>query len=251
MVTTNLLGEFLGTLILLSFGVGSVANLSLKDSKGAGGGGGGAWIAVTTAWAFAVVMGVFTAITFGAPQADLNPAVTLAKTLLGVYPLGQAVMTMLAEVAGAFAGACIAWLIYLPHWKITEDKQAKLGCFSTIPAVRNPMANLITETVVTTIFLILVFVIFSKELSDGGAKFATGFGPYLVGVLVWGIGLSFGGPTGYAINPARDLGPRIAHAILPMGDKGSSDWSYAWIPVVGPMLGGVLAVIIGKTIGLL
>lgn len=248
---TNLLGEFLGTLVLLSFGVGSVANLSLKDSKGAGGGGGGAWIAVTTAWAFAVVLGIFTAIAFGAPQADLNPAVTLAKSLLGVYSPAQTVMTMLAEVAGAFAGACIAWLVYLPHWKITEDKTAKLGCFSTIPAVRNPMANLITEIVVTTFLLMLVFVIFSEQLSGGGAKFAAGFGPYLVGILVWVIGLSFGGPTGYAINPARDLGPRIAHALLPMGDKGSSDWSYAWIPVVGPMVGGVLSVMIGKSFGIL
>jgi len=247
---TNLIGEFFGTLVILSFGVGSVANLSLKDSKGAGGGGGGAWIAVTTAWAFAVVLGVFTSITLGAPQADLNPAVTLAKTLLGVYAPAQAIMTMLVQVAGGFAGASIAWLIYLPHWKITEDKAAKLGCYSTIPAVRNPVANLITETVVTTIFLTLVFIIFSKQLSDGGARFATGLGPYFVGILVWGIGLSFGGPTGYAINPARDLGPRIAHAILPMGDKGSSDWSYAWIPVVGPMLGGVLAVMIGKTFGI-
>ncbi|MHB8075585.1 MIP/aquaporin family protein [Desulfosporosinus fructosivorans] len=247
----NLIGEFLGTLVLLSFGVGSVANLNLKDSKGAGGGGGGAWIAVTTAWAFAVVLGVFTSITLGAPQADLNPAITLAKTMLGVYTPGHALITMVVQVAGGLAGACIAWLIYLPHWKITEDKDAKLSCFSTIPAVRNPIANLITETVVTLILVFLVFIIFSKELSDGGAKFATGFGPYLVGMLVWGLGLSFGGPTGYAINPARDLGPRIAHAILPMGNKASFDWGYAWIPVVGPMFGAVLAVIMGKTFGIL
>ncbi|HEX3032771.1 MAG TPA: MIP/aquaporin family protein [Bacillota bacterium] len=248
---TNLLGEFLGTLVLLAFGVGSVANLSLKESKALGGGGGGAWIAVTTAWAFGVVMGIFTAITFGAPQADLNPAVTLAKTILGVYPISQAIVTMLVQVAGAFAGACLAWLIFMPHWKITEDKPAKLSCFSTFPAVRNPLANLITETAITAFFLTLVFVIFSKELSDGGQKFATGFGPYLVGILVWGIGLSFGGPTGYAINPARDLGPRIAHAVLPLGDKASFDWGYAWVPIVGPLAGGVLAVVIGKSLGIL
>lgn len=248
---TNLLGEFLGTTVLLTFGIASVANLSLKDSKGAGGGGGGAWIAVTTAWAFAVVMGIFTAITFGAPQADLNPAVTLAKTILGVYSVDHAVVTMLVQIAGAFTGACIAWLIYLPHWAVTEDKTAKLGCFSTIPAIRNPLTNLITETVVTAFFLTIVFVIFSKQLSNGGANFAAGFGPYLVGCLVWAVGLCFGGPTGYAINPARDLGPRIAHAILPLGEKGSSDWGYSWIPIVGPMLGGVIAVVIGKSLGIL
>lgn len=248
---TNLLGEFVGTLVLLGFGVASVANLSLKDSKGNGGGGGGAWIAVTTAWAFAVVMGVFTSITLGAPQADLNPAVTLAKTLIGVYSVNQAIITMLVQVAGAFVGACIAWLIYMPHWKVTEDTTAKLGCFSTIPAIRNPLANLITETVVTTFFLTLVFVIFSKQLSDGGAKFAAGFGPYLVGMLVWAVGLCFGGPTGYAINPARDLGPRLAHAVLPLGEKGSSDWSYAWVPIVGPLLGGVFSIVICKTLGIL
>ncbi|TGE35627.1 aquaporin family protein [Desulfosporosinus fructosivorans] len=248
---TNLLGEFIGTLVLLSFGVGSCANLTLKDSKGEGGGGGGAWIAVTTGWAFGVVLGVFTAIALGAPQADLNPAITLAKTMLGVYTPGHALITMLVQVAGGLAGAAVAWLIYLPHWKITEDKAAKMGCFCTAPAIRTPIANLITETVVTLILVFLVFVIFSKDLSDGGAKFATGFGPYLVGILVWGLGLAFGGPTGYAINPARDLGPRIAHAILPMGNKASFDWGYAWIPIVGPMFGAVLAVIMGKTFGIL
>lgn len=248
---TNLLGEFFGTLVLLSFGCGVVANLCLKDSKGAGGGGGGAWITVTTAWAFAVMLGIFSAIATGAPQADLNPAVTLAKAMLGVYAPGHALMTMLVQIAGGFAGAAIAWLAYLPHWEVTEDKATKLSIFSTMPAIRNTSANLICEIIATTFLILLVFVIFSKELSNGGASFATGFGPYLVGILVWALGLSFGGPTGYALNPARDLGPRIAHAVLPIAGKGSSGWGYAWIPVVGPMVGGALAVVIGKGIGVL
>lgn len=248
---TNLFGEFFGTLVLLSFGVGSVANLSLERSKGAGGGGGGAWITVTAAWGFAVLFGVFSAIATGAPQADLNPAVTLAKMMLGVYTPGHAVMTMLAELAGAFAGAVIAWLMFLPHWEVTEDKASKLGCFCTAPAIRNKTGNLICEALATTFLLLLIFVIFSKEVSDGGAKFAAGFGPYMVGILIWGLGLSFGGPTGYALNPARDLGPRIAHAILPIAGKGGSDWEYSWIPVVGPFIGAALAVVIGKGIGIL
>ncbi|SDE41460.1 MIP/aquaporin family protein [Sporomusa acidovorans] len=248
---TNLLGEFFGTLVLLSFGVGACANLTLTRSKAAGGGGGGAWIAVTAAWGFAVLLGVFSAIATGAPQADLNPAVTLAKMMVGVYTPGHAVMTMLAEVAGGFAGAVIAWLIFLPHWELTEDKASKLGCFCTIPAVRNTAANLICEALATAFLLLMIFVIFSKEVSDGGTKFAVGFGPYMVGILIWALGLSFGGPTGYALNPARDLGPRIAHAILPIAGKGDSDWGYSWIPVAGPFAGAVLSVVIGKTIGIL
>lgn len=248
---TNLLGEFVGTLVLLAFGIGSCANLTLKDSKGQGGGGGGAWITVTTAWAFAVLLGVSTSIALGAPQADLNPAVTLAKTMLGVYTPVHAIITMVAQVAGAFVGACVAYFAYLPHWKVTEDKTAKLGIFCTIPAIPNKISNLLAEIITTTLFILMVFILYSKGFSGGGAKFGTGFGTYLVSMLVWGIGLSFGGPTGYAINPARDLGPRIAHAVLPLGPKGSSGWGYAWIPVVGPLIGGGLTVVIGKAIGIL
>jgi len=248
---TNLFGEFFGTLVLLSFGCGACANLTLTRSKALGGGGGGAWIAVTAGWAFGVLLGVFSAIATGAPQADLNPAVTLAKMLVGVYAPGHAVLTMLAQLAGGFAGGCIAWLMFLPHWEVTEDKASKLSIFCTAPAIRNTAANLICEVMATTFLLLLIFVIFSKEVSDGGAKFAAGFGPYMVAILIWGLGLSFGGPTGYALNPARDLGPRIAHAILPIAGKGGSDWGYSWIPVVGPFIGGALSVVIGKAIGIL
>jgi glycerol uptake facilitator protein len=191
-------------------------------------------------------MGVFSAIATGAPQADLNPAVTLAKTFLGVYTFPHAVMTMAAELAGAFVGACIVWLYFLPHWELTEDKGLKLAVFSTGPAIRSTGANLISEILGTVMLIVPIFAIFSKSV---GAV-APGFGPYLVGILVWAIGLCLGGTTGYAINPARDLGPRIAHAILPIAGKGSSDWEYSWIPVVGPFIGGALAVMIGKAAGL-
>ncbi|HWR37929.1 MAG TPA: MIP/aquaporin family protein [Patescibacteria group bacterium] len=244
---TNLFGEFFGTMVLLTFGCGVVACVLLKDSKGNGSG----WIVITTGWALAVLLGVYSAIATGAPQADLNPAVTLAKAMLGVYSPGHAVMTMLAELAGGIVGAAICWLAYLPHWEKTEDPGLKLAVFSTGPAIRNTTANLLCEIIATCFLLLMIFVIFSKEVSGGGAKFAAGFGPYLVAMLIWALGLSLGGPTGYALNPARDLGPRIAHAILPIAGKGSSDWEYSWIPVVGPMVGGALSVVIGKAIGIL
>jgi glycerol uptake facilitator protein len=240
---TNLLGEFLGTAVLLIFGCGVVANCLLKQSKAEGAG----WIVITLGWAVGVIMGVFTAVACGAPQADLNPAVTLAKMLNGVYSLPHALMTMLAELAGGITGATIAWLAFLPHWEVTEDKGLKLAVFSTAPAIRNTMTNLLCEIIGTVVLIVIIFAIFSKQV--GGI--AAGFGPYLVGMLVWGIGVSLGGPTGYAINPARDLGPRIAHAVLPIAGKGDSDWGYSWIPVVGPMIGAVIAFGISKGLGII
>ncbi len=240
---TNLFGEFFGTMVLIIFGAGVVANCVLKKSKAEGGG----WIVITLGWAVGVVMGVFSAIATGAPQADLNPAVTLAKMLMGVYTLPHAFFTMLAETAGAFTGAVITWLAFLPHWEVTEDKGLKLAVFSTSPAIPNKMANLLCEIIGTIVLLVCIFAIFSKPV--GGV--APGFGPFLVGFLVWGIGCSLGGPTGYAINPARDLGPRIAHAILPIAGKGDSGWGYALIPVAGPLIGGGIAYIIAKSIGLI
>lgn len=239
---TNLFGEFFGTMVLIIFGSGVVANCVLKKSKAEGGG----WIVITAGWAFGVIMGVFSAIATGAPQADLNPAVTLAKMLLGVYTLPHAIMTMLAELLGGIAGGAVVWLAFLPHWEITEDRGAKLAVFCTAPAIRSTPSNLLCEIIGTIMLIVPIFAIFSKAV--GGV--APGFGPYLVGILVWAIGLSLGGPTGYAINPARDLGPRIAHAILPIAGKGDSDWGYSWIPVVGPFVGGALAYLIGKSIGI-
>ena len=243
---TNLFGEFFGTMILLTFGCGVVANVLLKDSKGNGGG----WIVITAGWAFAVLLGVFGAVATGAPQADLNPAVTFFKMLAGVYTLPEAIATMGAEMAGAFVGATLCWLIYLPHWELTEDKGLKLAVFSTGPAVRNYTANLLTEILATAFLLIGIFTIFSKGVM-GTAGFASGFGPYLVAMLIWALGLSLGGPTGYALNPARDLGPRIAHAVLPIAGKGDSDWGYSWVPVVGPMVGAGLAFVVCRAAGLI
>jgi len=144
-----------------------------------------------------------------------------------------------AQMLGAMVGAAVVWLHYFPHWKETPDTAAKLGCFCTAPAIRNSLTNLLSEIIATFALVFVVGAIFSKNVSATGP--AAGLGPYLVGSLVWGIGLSLGGPTGYAINPARDLGPRIAHAILPIAGKGGSDWGYAPIPVIGPLIGGVLA----------
>lgn len=230
---SNLLGEFLGTMMLIILGDGVVANVVLAKNKGQGSG----WIVITAGWAMAVVVGVFTAISAGSSQADINPAVTLAKTIMGTYGFGQAIVTMVVQIAGAFVGAVIVWLAYLNHWEPTADPGAKLAVFSTGPAIRNTVNNLITEIIGTFVLVAGVGAIFSD--ATGGSP-ATGLGPYLVGMLVWGIGMSLGGPTGYAINPARDLGPRIAHAVLPIPGKGSSDWSYGWIPVVGPFIGGAL-----------
>ncbi len=238
---TNLLGEFMGTMILIAFGAGVVACCILKESKAYGGG----WICITAGWAFGVMLGVYTAVALGAPQADLNPAVTLAKTMLGVYGFGHAVVTMLAQLAGAFCGGVLVWLAYLPHWEATEEQGAKLAVFCTGPAIRKTSANFICEVIGTFLLIFCIFMIFHK---NNGAL-PPGYGPYMVAILVWALGLSFGGPTGYAINPARDLGPRLAHFVLPIAGKGDSDWSYSWIPVVAPLTGGLLAFAVGKLVG--
>ncbi len=235
---SNFMGELLGTMFLIILGDGVVANVVLAKTKGNGSG----WIVITTGWAMAVVIGVFIAISAGAPEADINPAVTIGKWLiLGVYSAGEAIMTMVAQLIGAFLGAVVVWLSYFNHWGATPDPGLKLAVFSTGPAISNPLWNVVTEVVGTIVLLFGVGAIFSKAVAPDGL--AAGLGPYLVGMLVWGIGLSLGGPTGYAINPARDLGPRIAHQILPIPGKGPSGWGYGWIPVVGPLVGGVIGAI--------
>ncbi|MDQ0202369.1 MIP/aquaporin family protein [Pectinatus haikarae] len=239
----NLFGEFLGTAILIIFGCGVVANVCLKGSKGENSG----WIVITAGWGFAVMLGVFTSTSLGAPQGDLNPAVTLAKTMNGVYTPAQAGATMVAQVLGAIVGAIVVYLAYLPHWEATEDKASKLGVFSTIPAIRSYASNFLCEAIGTFILILMIFAMFHAN----NGKFPAGVGPYLVGILIWALGLSLGGPTGYAINPARDLGPRIAHAILPIAGKGNSDWAYSWVPVLGPIVGGIAAYIFAKMVGIL
>ena len=232
-MTSPFLGEFLGTMILILLGDGVVAGVLLKRSKGEGGG----WLVITAGWAFAVMAGVFTAVACGSSDAHLNPAVTLGFAVRA-GSFGKCLPYITAQLLGAMAGAALVWLHYLPHWKETPDAAAKRACFCTTPAIRNTVANLISEIIGTAVLVFVVGAIFSKPVAAGGPG---ALGPYLVGSLVWGIGLSLGGTTGYAINPARDLGPRVAHALLPIAGKGSSDWSYAPIPVIGPLLGGALA----------
>ncbi|GAB4442712.1 MAG: MIP/aquaporin family protein [Anaerolineae bacterium] len=239
-----LLGELLGTMMLIILGDGVVANVVLAKNKGQGGGGGGAWIVITAGWAFAVLIGVFTAQAFGSGGAHLNPAVTFGLLAAGVVPAGDVVFYLIGEFVGAFIGAVIVWLAYLPHFEATRgdgSEGAKLAVFSTGPAIRNTTTNLICEIIGTFVLVLGVGAIFQINTPVSGIQVAGGLGPYLVACLVWGIGLSLGGPTGYAINPARDLGPRIAHFVLPIAGKGDSDWGYSWIPVVGPIIGGVIA----------
>lgn len=227
-------GEFMGTLVLVLLGDGVVANVLLKRSKAEGAG----WMVITTGWAFAVMAGVFVAVACGSPDAYINPAVTLGFAVSS-ESFAKLMPYVLAEILGAFAGAILVWLHFLPHWRNTEDPNLKLACFCTIPAIRNFAANLLSEIIGTLVLVFVVGAIFSKAVA--GTGFVSGVGAYLVSALVWGIGLSLGGTTGYAINPARDFGPRLAHALLPVAKKGTSDWSYAIVPIVGPLIGGAIA----------
>jgi len=241
-MTSPFLGEFMGTAVLILLGNGVVAGVLLKKSKAESSG----WIVITAGWAFAVLFGVLTAIACGSRDAHLNPAVTLGFAVVS-GDFSKLAPYFLAQLLGAITGATIVWLHYLPHWKETPDSGLKLACYSTAPAIRHLAANVISEIVGTFVLVFVAEVIFSKAVASTG--FNPGFGPYLVGCLVWGIGLSLGGTTGYAINPARDLGPRIAHAILPIAGKGPSDWSYAIVPVVGPLIGGAIAGIAIRMLG--
>ncbi|MBV52977.1 MAG: aquaporin [Coxiellaceae bacterium] len=240
-MTHVLLGEFLGTLILIIFGGGVVANVVLHKSKGEQSG----WIVIATGWFVAVCLGVFVAQAAGAEGAEINPAVTLAKFLLGYWPFITVIKIIVAQTLGAFCGAIIVWLTYFPHWAITDDQSAKLQVFCTQPAIRHTPANVFCEVLGTTVLVFCVGAIFGQANMHHPTS---GLGPYLVGVIVWGIGLSLGGPTGYAINPARDFGPRLAHAILPIAGKGDSDWGYAWIPIISPCIGGVIGAIAWRSV---
>ncbi|ABK61123.1 MULTISPECIES: MIP/aquaporin family protein [Clostridium] len=226
---SRFMAEFLGTMLLIMLGDGVVACVSLNKSKGQNGG----WIVVTTSWAIAVAV---PALIFGAISgAHFNPAVTIAfaATNFGGITWAMVPSYIIAQMLGAMLGAAIVWIAYLPHWAETEDPAVKLGVFATAPAIRNSAANLVTEIIGT---FVLVFTIMGLSRVDQ----APGIGVYSVGLVILVIGLALGGPTGYAINPARDLGPRIAHAILPIAGKGGSDWGYSWIPVVGPIIGGLI-----------
>jgi len=236
-------GEFIGTFVLILLGDGVVAGVLLKGSKGENAG----WLAITAGWAFAVFAGVFTAVAFGSADAHLNPAVTLGFAIRA-GDFSKVVPYALAQLAGAFLGATIVWMHYAPHWRLTSNPDFKLGTFCTIPAIRHAPSNLASEIIGTFVLVLVVAAIFSTRVAASGP--VAGLGPYLVGSLVWGIGLSLGGTTGYAINPARDLGPRLAHAILPIPGKRDSDWSYAPIPIVGPLVGGALAGVLVRIVGI-
>ena len=233
-MTSEFLGEFVGTAVLIYLGNGVVANVLLKGSKGEGGG----WMVIASAWAFAVTIAIFVSTKFGSPGAHLNPMVTVAEAVK-TGDWSKAVQFIVAQILGAMLGSTLVWLQYYPHWAITEDKSLKLACFSTAPAVRTVVPNFTAEFIASALIIIALGSFGSIE---------SGLGPFKVGILIWAVGLSLGGSTGYATNPARDLGPRIAHAILPIAGKGSSDWSYAWIPVAGPIAGAVAGALILKMI---
>lgn len=229
------LAELLGTMLLIILGDGVVANVVLNKTKGQNGG----WIVITAGWAFAVTLAVYAVGTFSG--AHLNPAVTIGLAAIGKLAWSEVPVYIAAQLLGAMLGATIVWLAYLPHWAVTDNKGAKLAVFCTAPAIRDRNANLITEIIGTFVLVLGVLVVLTPKNLNPVHGWDVGFGPFLVGIIVWAIGLSLGGPTGYAINPARDLGPRIAHALLPIAGKGKSDWDYAWIPVAGPIAGGLIA----------
>lgn len=234
MVRGPLLGEFMGTFVLILMGGGVVGGAILRKTKAEGAG----WISITAGWGFAVLSGIFVSQLFGSPDAHLNPAVTLAFAVkAGAY--GTFVRYFLAQTAGAFLAGIALWLFFLPHWELTEDAGTKLAVFSTGPTVRNYAWAFFCEAIATFVLIIVIGGMTSKLVLTTGA--AAGLTPLLIACLVWGVGLSLGGTTGYAINPARDLGPRLAHMLLPIKGKGTSDWAYAWVPVLGPLTGAAIA----------
>jgi glycerol uptake facilitator protein len=232
---TPYMAEFFGTMLLILLGEGVVAGVLLKSSKGEAAG----WLTIVLAWGLAVMLAVYAVGRFSG--AHLNPAITIALFVSGDFPADQVVGYLIAQLGGAFVGAVLVWLHYLPHWKNTDNAALKLAVFATGPAIRSTPNNLFSEALATLVLVLGVLFI-------GANKFAEGLNPMIIGTLIVSIGLSLGGTTGFAINPARDLGPRIAHAILPIPGKGTSDWSYSWIPVVGPIIGGVLGALLFKAL---
>jgi glycerol uptake facilitator protein len=238
------IAELIGTMLLIIFGDGVVANVLLNKSKGQNSG----WIVIATGWAMAVAVGVYAS--WPISGAHINPAVTIGLAVIGKFPWSMVVPYIIAQIMGAFLGAVIVWLAYRKHFEVTENADFKLLVFCTEPAIRDYPANLVTEIIGTFTLLFgvlsMLFFIDPKQPWVGNS-----LGPWVVTILIWAIGLSLGGPTGYAINPARDLGPRIAHALLPIPGKRDSDFAYGWIPVVGPIIGGIIgALVYAATFGI-
>ena len=228
--------EFLGTMFLILLGTGVVANVVLKGTKGNSGG----WMVITTGWALSVFVGVVVAAPYSG--AHLNPAVTLGLAIAGKFSWAKLPLYMAAQISGAIVGAILMWIVYKDHFNATTDPDAQLAVFSTGPAIQNRIFNLLSEIVGTFVLVFVVFYFTSAEIINEATPIGLGsLGALPVAFVIWAIGLGLGGTTGYAINPARDLGPRIAHALLPMKEKGSSNWKYAWIPILGPLLGGAIA----------
>lgn len=236
------LAEFIGTALLVLLGDGVVAGVTLNRSKAHQGG----WIVVAAGWGLAVMLAVYWVGRFS--NAHLNPAVTIGMAVLGKFSADRVLAYIVAQMLGAIAGAVLVWLAYLPHWRETSEPATKLGVFCTAPAIRKPAANFLTEVIGTFVLVLGLQAIASPKNLKPDYGWDTGLGPVLVGFLVLSIGVSLGGPTGYAINPARDLGPRIAHALLPIPGKGGSDWGYAWVPVFGPVVGGILAALVYRAL---
>lgn len=226
------LAELVGTMFLILLGDGVVAAVVLNKSKAENSG----WMVITTGWAMAVAMGVYIAGRISGGH--INPAVTLGLAMIGKFPWHDVPKYLAAQFLGAFLGAVIVWLAYLAHWPVTPDEGKKLVVFSTAPAIRRLGLNLLTEIIATFALMFGVLAIIANT-----GTLQSGLAPLLIGFLVWALGLSLGGPTGFAMNPARDLAPRLAHALLPIPGKGGSDWGYAWVPIVGPVIGGLLGAV--------
>jgi len=235
---STLTAEFCGTMLLIILGDGVVANVLLHKSKAHNSG----WIVIASGWGLAVMCALYCVGTVSGGH--LNPAVTIGLAAIGKFAWADVPGYVLAQLLGAFAGGVVVWLAFLPNWAVTPDPATKLGIFCTAPAIRHYPANLLTEIIGTWVLVLGALAIPAANNLSKTEGFATGLGPLLVGLLVFSIGLSLGGPTGYAINPARDLGPRLAHAVLPIAGKGKSDWPYAWVPVIGPVLGGTLGALV-------
>lgn len=236
---TNIIGEFAGTLVLITFGCGIMANALLVRSRGHN----ASWFTITLGWFIGIILGVFTAKTLGAPNADINPAVSLAKTIIfQTYSWQELGFTMAAQFAGAFVGAIVVWIAYFPHWHATRNPDRKRAVFATNGSLDHITANFISEVLCTMILAFGIGQIFTTP------ALGITYGPYCLGLLLWGIGLSLGGATGFSFNPARDFAPRLAHAVLPIAGKESSNWRYAWVPVLGPLAGAALGALLWKIV---
>ncbi len=236
---TEFSAELIGTMLLIILGNGVVANVVLKGTKGHNSG----WMVITTGWALAVYVGVVIAGPYSG--AHLNPAVTIGLAIAGKFAWSKVAMFILAQLIGSVIGAVVVWLVYIDHFKTTNDPNTEMAAFCTAPAINNRLFNLLSEIVGTFVLVFVIFYFTNAEITDQKTPIGLGsLGAIPVAFLVWSIGLSLGGTTGYAINPARDLGPRLAHAILPLKNKSSTNWKYAWIPIAGPFIGAGLAAVL-------